>query len=340
MKLVLFIFALFSLGFSWSQTNDDCSNASIICAGQSFFSSNENASADICNGCADGATSSGNFCFAPNNTVWFTFTTNEIGGNVDVSFENINCNSSAGFNTNLQAVMIAAGSPCDESTYTQISNCESGTGSTFTLSATNLNANTTYFIQVDGDSIAGNTSPAQCGFNVTLSGDGVEYLLDAGNDTTINFNSSAELEGSGPSGSVWTPSNAVSNPDQPTTVTAPNSTTTYYYSYTADNGCVYSDEVTVTVLPEILITNTFSPNDDGYNDLWEIKSIENYPSVKIDVFDRWGQKVFHTVGYGNEKKWDGTFGGARLPEGVYYYYIDLNTGDKANTYAGYVTLLK
>lgn len=340
MRNWLFISLLISLVHSFGQTGDNCSEAAVICAGQSFFASNEGASIDVCNGCEDGNSSNGNFCFGLNNTIWLTFTTNPSGGSVNVDFSNINCNTTTGYNTNIQAAIISATTPCDESSYSLVSNCESAAGSSFSLSSSNLSPNTTYFIQIDGDSINGNTHAAECGFNILLSGEGVEYDITAGEDTIINYNSSVLLEGNGPDGSVWTPPNNLSDPNSSTPIVSPTSTTTYYYTYETSDGCEYSDDVKVIVRAQLLVTNTFSPNDDGINDTWAIRSIQNYPTASIDVFDRWGQRVFHSIGYGNEKVWDGTLLGARLPEGVYYYYIDLKTGNSEDIYSGYVTILK
>lgn len=339
MKILPFILSIWCLGV-YSQSGDDCTDAAVICSNQSYFASNEGATVNICSGCEDGATSSGNFCFAPNNSIWLSFTTNNDGGNVDIDFSNISCNSSAGYNTNLQAAIISATTPCDESTYSLVSNCQSGSSSAFTLSATGLSANTVYYVQVDGDSLAGDTNPAECGFNVLLSGEGVNQSIYAGEDTIINFNSAVQLQGDGPSNSIWSPEGTLSDPNVPNPVATPNTNTTYYYSFTTSDGCLYSDDVAVSVRPELLVTNTLTPNDDGINDTWAIRGIQYYPTANIDVFDRWGQRVFHSVGYGNEKVWDGTLLGARLPEGVYYYYIDLKTGNQEDGYAGYVTILR
>jgi gliding motility-associated-like protein len=339
LKFLTFILLFIPLGLL-AQSGDDCSNAEVVCYGQSFFASNESATASICAGCEDAATAAGNFCFAPNNTIWLSFTTNDSGGDVTVDFSNVNCNTTAGYNTNLQAAIISATSACDESTYSLVSNCESGSSSGFTLTASGLSPNTTYYIQVDGDSTAGDTNPAECGFNVLLSGEGVEQTIDAGQDTTINFNSAVQLDGTGPTNSTWTPPGSLSDPAIADPVASPNSTTTYYYSFETPDGCVYSDNVVVVVRAELLVPNTISPNEDGYNDTWVIRSIQNYPTANVDVYDRWGQRVFHSVGYGNEKVWDGTLLGARLPEGVYYYYIDLKTGSEEDIYAGYVTILR
>jgi hypothetical protein len=46
------------------------------------------------------------------------------------------------------------------------------------------------------------------------------------------------------------------------------------------------------------IPNTFSPNGDGVNDVWQIHDLNKYTSVSISVFNRNGQKVYAGNGHG------------------------------------------
>ncbi len=338
MKLVLIFVALTPWLF-FSQGADNCVNAVTLCSSQTANSGNSGASVETCSGCEDGASNSGNFCYSLNNSVWFTFLTNNTGGDVTANISNIICDNSPGLNTNLQAVIISASSPCNESTYSLVSNCVTS-ATNFQLNATNLLPNTTYYIQVDGDSINGDAGAAQCGFNITIQGPGVDIEIDAGEGSSIFKGETASLEGQGPNNSYWTPESLVSNPYSASTSTAPSSTTTFYYNTETSNGCVYSDPVTVVVQETLILTNTFSPNDDGINDTWYIGSIENYPAAKVTVFDRWGQKVFYSVGYGNGNTWTGKANGISVPSGVYYYHIDLNTESDEDIFGGYVTVIK
>jgi len=57
----------------------------------------------------------------------------------------------------------------------------------------------------------------------------------------------------------------------------------------------------------------------------------------VDVFDRYGQKVFHSIGYGTA--WDGTFKNQQVPYGVYYYIIDPKFSG-LHTISGYVTVVR
>ncbi len=85
----------------------------------------------------------------------------------------------------------------------------------------------------------------------------------------------------------------------------------------------------------ITIPNAFTPNGDGINDTWIIDNIEMFPQATINVFNRWGQKVFEARG--NSEPWDGTYDGKFLPTGSYVYVIDLQNGTKE--YKGTVTII-
>jgi gliding motility-associated-like protein len=101
---------------------------------------------------------------------------------------------------------------------------------------------------------------------------------------------------------------------------------------------------TITVNPagpagptgDIVIPNTFTPNNDGINDLWDIKYLATYANCTVQVFNRWGQNVYSSLGY--ETPWDGTYKHSPLPTGTYYYIIDLKTG--AKPYSGFVAIIR
>ena len=86
---------------------------------------------------------------------------------------------------------------------------------------------------------------------------------------------------------------------------------------------------------DLHIPNAFSPNSDGINDYWVIRGIEGYPKNKVRIYNRWNNRVFEKKGYDND--WDGTnqmqiyFGDGRLPEGTYFYILDLGDGKKPFT---------
>ena len=83
----------------------------------------------------------------------------------------------------------------------------------------------------------------------------------------------------------------------------------------------------------LIIYNEFSPNGDNVNDTFVINCIQNYPTNKLEVYNRWGNIVYQKKGYNNN--WDGTSnarvvydGSDKLPVGTYYYVLDLDDGSK------------
>ncbi|WP_374948969.1 cadherin-like beta sandwich domain-containing protein [Mucilaginibacter sp.] len=85
---------------------------------------------------------------------------------------------------------------------------------------------------------------------------------------------------------------------------------------------------------KIFVPNTFTPNGDGINDTWNIGDVDAYPNTTIEVFNRQGQKVFNSLGYG--VPWDGTYKGLLLPPGSYYYLIKNNV----NTMSGNLMIIR
>lgn len=162
---------------------------------------------------------------------------------------------------------------------------------------------------------------------------------NAGPDQVISPGQTAILNGSGGGAYSWVPTSSLSDNNTATTFATPGATTVYTLTVTV-NGCTDQDNVTVFVVEPINVPNTFTPNGDGTNDIWEIRNIEDFPNAKVTVYDRWGQKVFNTVGYTNANAWDGTNHGLNLPAAVYYYVIDLNNGGgKDDVYSGSITIV-
>ncbi len=95
-----------------------------------------------------------------------------------------------------------------------------------------------------------------------------------------------------------------------------------------------NDSSQVTIDPTCLtIFNEFSPNDDGVNEFFKIDCISRYPNNVLRVYNRWGNIVFEQQNYDNS--WTGISNGRAtvneqelLPDGTYYYILDLGDGSK------------
>jgi gliding motility-associated-like protein len=91
------------------------------------------------------------------------------------------------------------------------------------------------------------------------------------------------------------------------------------------------------VLSAATIPNTFTPNNDGINDTWDIKNLDTYLSCTVNIFNRYGQNLFSSIGYGTP--WDGKYHGSNVPTGTYYYIIDLND-DQHAVLSGWVAIIR
>ncbi|MDG1333352.1 MAG: gliding motility-associated C-terminal domain-containing protein [Crocinitomicaceae bacterium] len=150
---------------------NNCVDALEICPNETYSVNNLGANITFCPGCEDDFA----FCFTPQNSIWLSFTTNAAGGDVQVDFSNLVFEMSAGQDNELQATIIEAIAPCDATTYTQLGNCVSNASVNFSLNAVGLNPTTTYYIVIDGDNNGvGITEPAECTFDIAISGAGVD----------------------------------------------------------------------------------------------------------------------------------------------------------------------
>ena len=115
------------------------------------------------------------------------------------------------------------------------------------------------------------------------------------------------------------------------------------------------DDPTITPLPSVggqfEIFNAVSADENGENDFFFVSGISDWPDNNVQIFNRWGVKVFETSGYGGSNDQENVFRGysdgrqtvapeTLLPTGTYYYIITFNGPDNPgkNSYAGYLYL--
>ena len=102
------------------------------------------------------------------------------------------------------------------------------------------------------------------------------------------------------------------------------------------SGCVDYDSVDVKIVTTIFVPNAFSPNGDNINDVWGIPALQSYPEAVVTIYNRYGQKIFESLGY--TKAWDGTYKGKKQPMGSYVYLIK-PTANAVEYLKGTVTII-
>lgn len=117
----------------------------------------------------------------------------------------------------------------------------------------------------------------------------------------------------------------------------------YDVTLTAANNLGCSNTISlgqIMVIPNgnIFFPLAFTPNGDGINDVYEIKSF-GVSKISFVIFDRWGEKLFEANDL--SQTWDGTFQNKPVQGGVYLYYgeADFNNGTH-RIYKGEITLLR
>jgi gliding motility-associated-like protein len=165
---------------------------------------------------------------------------------------------------------------------------------------------------------------------------------DAGPDIQAIEGSTEEIGGAptGPAGSTmsWSPSIFLND----STLSNPNAEIlqplTYVVTVVSLDGCIGTDSMNVLPLPDINFANGITPNGDGFNDVWIIDEIYLFPDAVVEVYNRWGQLLFRSVGYVDQ--WDGTYQNEPLPAGTYYYVVELNNVLYPDAFTGPITILR
>jgi gliding motility-associated-like protein len=158
-------------------------------------------------------------------------------------------------------------------------------------------------------------------------------------DTTIVEGDELNLEGYGGVTYFWFPDDFMDDPNLPNPVVEPDFDMTYYCQITDIDGCSDTARIKITVVPDIsllLVPNLFTPNGDGFNDNWEIRNLEGFPANQVTVFNIYGQIVYEASPYDNS--WGGDFDGSQLPDGTYFYILQLNDPLYSDPFQGVITI--
>ena len=153
-------------------------------------------------------------------------------------------------------------------------------------------------------------------------------VVTAGKTNDINCTSpTAKLSAGGAISYAWNPVTGLDYPTMPNPVAGIDTTTTYYVKGTNQFGCSAIDSVTVYVMAEgkvtFVVPNAFTPNGDGHNDCFGIKSFGGAVIEEFSIFSRWGERVFTSNNV--YKCWDGRYKGNLMEPGGFVYVIKAKT---------------
>lgn len=99
-----------------------------------------------------------------------------------------------------------------------------------------------------------------------------------------------------------------------------------------DRNCESSDSILIRVKKSgfVFAPNAISPNGDNVNDFFYLVADEQALIEILQIYDRWGEKVFETQSIPPNKPefgWNGTFNAQKMNPGVFVYYAKVKLGD-------------
>jgi gliding motility-associated-like protein len=111
-------------------------------------------------------------------------------------------------------------------------------------------------------------------------------------------------------------------------------------------GCTSSYLVTLTYIdkPVFYIPNTFTPDEDQFNQTWGPVFTSGFDPFNFDlyIYNRWGELIWES--HDAKERWDGSYGkkGTKVPSGLYSYKIRFKptTTDEKVTVSGHINLMR
>lgn len=138
----------------------------------------------------------------------------------------------------------------------------------------------------------------------------------------------------------------INNAEDTTYIHYPNSSLAACYLVTAvdsfQNESAPTNKACADNCDYYLLPNTFSPNEDGVNDLFKPISYQLIDKIEIKIYSRWGNLVYKTEN--PEINWDGRdmISNKKVPTGVYYYVCDIweyrLTGIEVRNISGFINV--
>jgi gliding motility-associated-like protein len=191
-----------------------------------------------------------------------------------------------------------------------------------TPSTTTVSSTTWYVTQTP----SGTCESQRTALTVTISTN--PTVTDSAAEIEACAGDQIKLEASGATDYDWSPATFLSDPSVSDPALTAQSSSLYTVTGTT-NGCSATATVQVTIKSGCsmgyYIPNAFSPNGDGANDLFRVKTSDVPRSFNMIVFNRYGGKIFETADIGTG--WNGAIGGNLAPAGTYVYAVVLTTSN-------------
>jgi len=111
----------------------------------------------------------------------------------------------------------------------------------------------------------------------------------------------------------------------PVNTSTPLNVGTYYAVQVNEYNCISENLIRVSLGCFPVVPSAFSPNNDGYNDHFNITYLYDiYDQHSLKIYNRYGKLIFEGD---NQKKWYGTSNknnNQTVPTGTYFYHLSLN----------------
>ena len=182
-------------------------------------------------------------------------------------------------------------------------------------------------------------------------GAGEVLVIDAGPDRTAKVGDVIDLTVQSSSALAqvqWTATDPLSCSSCPQTALGPMTTSqTAVVNGVSDGGCPGQDLIWIEVSEQrrVYIPNSFSPNDDGINDIFRVFTLGDGAMIRnLAIYDRWGNAVWQQKDMPVDDPsagWDGTFRARVMDPGVYVYVVELDWPDgQRQLFKGDIALIR
>lgn len=137
---------------------------------------------------------------------------------------------------------------------------------------------------------------------------------------------------------AWSPTEYLSCVHCQDPIASPDHEITYMVTFTDLNGCSSEEFITITFDACVYVPNTFTPNNDGKNDVFQVSG-GNLVEMECLIYNRWGELIYTLNS--QDESWDGSYDGMNCQDGTYVWkltYTDF-TNDQYQI-SGHVNLIR